>query len=107
MQFLWAVPSACVRAGDSLALSDSARNKVYPLEDNKQLREYAGQRVEITRSYDDDANVLLRPSTIGDETARETGGRVCEQHVRDVLVHGVVSGLHSPYASAKCCKLGI
>lgn len=48
----------CVRDGGSFALYDSASKKVYGLEDTKQIREYAGQRVQITGTYDDDADVL-------------------------------------------------
>jgi hypothetical protein len=48
----------CVKDGGSLALYDSASKKVYPLEDTKQVREYAGQRVQISGTYDDDADVL-------------------------------------------------
>ena len=48
----------CVRDGGSFALYDSASKKVYTLEDTKQVREYAGQRVEITGTFDEDADVL-------------------------------------------------
>ena len=48
----------CARDGGSFALYDSASKKVYSLEDTKQVREYAGQRVEVTGTFDDDADVL-------------------------------------------------
>jgi len=48
----------CVKDGGSYALYDSASKKVYPLEDTKQVRQYAGQRVQITGTYDSDADVL-------------------------------------------------
>jgi len=49
---------SCVKNGDKFALFDSNTKKVYPIEDDKKVREYAGQRVEITGSYDNDAEVL-------------------------------------------------
>jgi hypothetical protein len=49
---------ACVKNGDSFALLDPQTKKVYPIEDQKKAREYAGQRVHITGSYDQDADVL-------------------------------------------------
>lgn len=48
----------CVKDGSSFALYDSSSKKVYPLEDNKQVRDFAGQRVQITGTYDDDSDVL-------------------------------------------------
>ena len=48
----------CVKNGDKFALFDSATKKVYPIDDEKKVRDYAGQRVQITGSYDDDAGVL-------------------------------------------------
>ena len=48
----------CVKDGGSFALLDTSSKKVYPLEDTKQVREYAGQKVEISGTYDDDADVL-------------------------------------------------
>lgn len=49
----------CVRQnGDSFALLDAQTQKVYPIEDEKKAREYAGQRVQITGSYDQDADIL-------------------------------------------------
>jgi hypothetical protein len=48
----------CVKDGGSFALYDSANKKVYPLEDTKQVRQYAGEQVHITGSYDSDADVL-------------------------------------------------
>jgi len=49
---------ACVKNGDSFALLDSQTQKVYPIEDEKKAREYAGQRVQITGSYDQDTDTL-------------------------------------------------
>ena len=48
----------CVKNGDSFALYDSANKKVYHLDDTKQVRQYAGQRVQITGTYDDGADML-------------------------------------------------
>jgi hypothetical protein len=48
----------CVKDGGSFALYDSASKKVYPLEDTKQVRQYAGERVQITGTYDGSADVL-------------------------------------------------
>jgi hypothetical protein len=48
----------CVKDGGSYALYDSASKKVYPLEDTKQVRQYAGERVQITGTYDSDADLL-------------------------------------------------
>jgi hypothetical protein len=49
---------ACVKSGDSFALLDPATKKVYVIEDEKKVRDYAGQSVRITGSYDQDAEVL-------------------------------------------------
>ncbi len=54
----------CVKDGGSFALYDSASKKVYPLEDTKQVREYAGQRVQISGTYDDDADLLHAKSIV-------------------------------------------
>ena len=48
----------CAKDGDKFVLFDSSSKKVYPIEDEKKVREFAGQRVQITGSYDDDADVL-------------------------------------------------
>lgn len=48
----------CVKDGGSFALYDPASKKVYALEDSKQVRQYAGERVQITGTYDSDADVL-------------------------------------------------
>ena len=48
----------CVKDGGQFALFDSAGNKVYAIDDAKKVREYAGQRVQITGTYDEDADVL-------------------------------------------------
>jgi hypothetical protein len=31
---------------------------VYPIDDEKKAREYAGQRVQVTGTYDEDAQIL-------------------------------------------------
>jgi hypothetical protein len=49
---------ACIKNGDKFALLDSATKKVYPIENEKKVRQYAGQRVQITGTYDDDSGVL-------------------------------------------------
>jgi hypothetical protein len=48
----------CVKDGGSFVLFDSGMKKVYTLEDNKKVREYAGQRVQISGNYDDGADLL-------------------------------------------------
>jgi hypothetical protein len=48
----------CVKDGGSFALYDNATKKVYPLEDTKQVRQYAGERVQVTGTYNDEANLL-------------------------------------------------
>ena len=49
---------ACVKNGGSFVLLDSKTKKVYSLEDEKKVREYAGEHVEITGDYDDTKDVL-------------------------------------------------
>jgi hypothetical protein len=49
---------ACVKNGDKFALFDSATKKVYLIDSDKKVREYAGKRVQITGTYDDDAGTL-------------------------------------------------
>ena len=49
---------ACVKNGGSFALLDPQTKKVYSIEDDKKVREYAGERVQITGSYDQDKDVL-------------------------------------------------
>ncbi len=49
---------ACVKNGSSYALLDTQTKKVYPIEDQKKVQQFAGQRVQITGSYDQDADVL-------------------------------------------------
>jgi hypothetical protein len=48
----------CVKDGGSFALYDASTKKVYPLEDTKQVRQYAGERVSITGNYDSNADLL-------------------------------------------------
>jgi hypothetical protein len=49
---------ACVKNGGSFTLLDSQSKKVYPIEDEKKVREFAGERVQITGDYDQDKDVL-------------------------------------------------
>jgi hypothetical protein len=49
---------ACVKNGGTFALLDSQTKKVYSIDDEKKVREYAGERVQVTGSYDEDADVL-------------------------------------------------
>jgi Protein of unknown function (DUF5818) len=49
---------ACVKNGDKFVLFDSQNKKVYPLSDDPKVRQYAGQRVQVTGSYDDGADML-------------------------------------------------
>jgi hypothetical protein len=49
---------ACVKNGGTFALLDPQSKKVYPIDDEKKVREYAGERVQITGVYDQDADLL-------------------------------------------------
>src|SRR5881394_3883335 len=49
---------ACVKNGGSFVLFDSQTKKVYRIDDEKKVREYAGERVQINGNYDQDADVL-------------------------------------------------
>jgi hypothetical protein len=49
---------ACAKNGDKLVLFDSDAKKVYVIEDDKKVRQYAGQRVQVTGSYDDSTDTL-------------------------------------------------
>ena len=49
---------ACAKNGDKLVLFDSDAKKVYVIENDKKVREYAGQRVQITGTYDDSTETL-------------------------------------------------
>jgi hypothetical protein len=49
---------ACVKDGGSFALLDPQTKKVYSIEDSGKVREYAGERVQITGDYDKDSDVL-------------------------------------------------
>lgn len=49
---------ACVKNGDSFALLDPQTKKVYSIEDSARVREYAGERVQITGDYDQNLAVL-------------------------------------------------
>jgi hypothetical protein len=48
----------CVKNGDSYALFDSTKGTVYPIEDGKKVEQFAGQRVHVTGSYEEGADVL-------------------------------------------------
>jgi hypothetical protein len=49
---------ACVKNGDKFVLFDSDAKKVYVIDNDKKVREYAGQRVQITGNYDDSTETL-------------------------------------------------
>ena len=49
---------SCVKNGSSFALLDPQTKKVYSIEDSGKVREYAGERVQITGNYDQDSDVL-------------------------------------------------
>src|SRR4051812_17518747 len=49
---------ACVKNGDKFVLYDSGAKKVYVIDNDKKVREYAGQRVQITGTYDDGTEIL-------------------------------------------------
>jgi hypothetical protein len=49
---------ACVKDGGAYALLDPQTKKVYAIEDEKKVREYAGERVQITGDYDETTDVL-------------------------------------------------
>ena len=48
----------CVKDGASLVLFDPATKKVYAIADEDKVKEYAGQRVQVTGTYDEGAQVL-------------------------------------------------
>ncbi|MGI8961893.1 MAG: hypothetical protein ACR2IV_19470 [Bryobacteraceae bacterium] len=49
---------ACVKNGDKFVLFDSGAKKVYVIENDKKVREFAGQRVQITGNYDEGTETL-------------------------------------------------
>ena len=49
---------ACVKNGGTFALLDPQTKKVYSIDDEKKVRGYAGEHVQITGNYDQDADVL-------------------------------------------------
>lgn len=49
---------ACAKNGDKLVLLDSDAKKVYVIEDDNKVRQYAGQRVQVTGTYDDSTETL-------------------------------------------------
>lgn len=48
----------CVKNAAPLVLFDPAAKKVYAIDNPKKAQEYAGQQVQITGTYDDDAQLL-------------------------------------------------
>lgn len=48
----------CTKNGDKFALLDTKTKKVLIIEDEKKVKEFAGEHVKITGSYDDDSGVL-------------------------------------------------
>jgi hypothetical protein len=49
---------ACVKDGGSFALLDPQTKKVYSIENGNKVRQYAGERVQITGNYDQQADTL-------------------------------------------------
>jgi hypothetical protein len=49
---------ACAKQGGGFALLDTQSKKVYAIADANKVREYAGERVQITGDYDQNADVL-------------------------------------------------
>ena len=49
---------ACVKHGGAYALLDPQTKKVYAIEDDKKVRDYAGEHVQVTGDYDENAEVL-------------------------------------------------
>lgn len=49
---------ACVKNGDKFVLFDSQNKKAYPLSDDAKVQQYAGQKVQVTGTYDDSADTL-------------------------------------------------
>jgi len=49
---------ACVKNGGSFALMDRQSKKVYQIDDSKKVHDFAGEQVQITGSYDENADVL-------------------------------------------------
>jgi hypothetical protein len=49
---------ACAKNGDKLVLFDANAKKVYVIEDEKKVRQYAGQKVQVTGTYDDTTDTL-------------------------------------------------
>jgi Protein of unknown function (DUF5818) len=49
---------ACAKNGDKLVLFDSDAKKVYVIEVDNKVRQYAGQRVQVTGTYDDSTETL-------------------------------------------------
>jgi hypothetical protein len=49
---------ACVKSGGAFALLDPQSKKVYTIGNEEKVREYAGERVQITGDYDETTDVL-------------------------------------------------
>lgn len=49
---------SCVKNGDKFALFDSETKKVYLIDDEKKVRPYAGQRVQIKGTYEENGENL-------------------------------------------------
>jgi len=49
---------ACVKNGGSFALLDPQTKKVYSIQDSSKVRDFAGERVRITGTYDQSADAL-------------------------------------------------
>lgn len=48
----------CVKDGAPIVLFDPATKKVYAIDNPKKAQDYAGQKVQITGTYDDDEQLL-------------------------------------------------
>jgi hypothetical protein len=55
----------CIRNGGKAVLYDPAHKKVYQLEDQQKALQYAGQRVVVTGTYDNDNNTIRAESVHG------------------------------------------
>jgi hypothetical protein len=53
---------ACVKNGDKFAFLDSS-TEVYPIDDEKKARSFAGQRVHVTGSLDKDSVLQIKTIT--------------------------------------------
>jgi hypothetical protein len=55
----------CTKNGDQFALFDPITKKVYVLDDEKQARQYAGQKVRISGDYKDDVLHIKNIAAVG------------------------------------------